>query len=129
MTDYGYDLSGIDDFDLSMGLITGPMVVAQTVARRLITRNGDVIDDEDSGHDLRQYINEILSASELQTIGFYVQQEALKDPRVNDATATVTQSLPDGSLSISLSLELDDGPFSLTLLVSAVSVQVLTDGD
>jgi hypothetical protein len=95
--------------------------LAQAIARRLTTPRGGLFYDSDYGTDIRRWLN--AAVQPLGRIGFEVQNEALKDERVKRANATVT--IVGGTLNIDLKLVDADGPFTLTLSVNQLTVDII----
>lgn len=126
MSDLGSDVSCVEDLDGAFRSVSGRLALAQAIARRLFTRNGDLAligDDPDYGSDLRELVGEDVDDRAAFEIAARAEKEALKDERVRTASATAT--LAGTSLLLSLALSDADGPFRLTLAVTDVSVSVL----
>lgn len=120
-TDYGTDIHCVDDVDRDLSLVSGPLGVAEAVARRLITPRGRLWYAPDYGTDIRAYLNSELRPFQ---IARDVEAEALKDERVIAADAEVIRSTAD-TLEIRLLLTLGDGPFAFVLTITQVSASVL----
>jgi hypothetical protein len=116
-TEHGYDLSGILDLSPDLRTVHGREALIEALARRLTTPRGGLWYDPSYGHDVRQYVN-APSLVESQ-----VSAECLKDERVLDAEVTV---LSVGE-ELRISVEITDarGPFTLTLVVTQVTVELL----
>lgn len=126
MSDLGSDVSCVEDLDGAFRSVSGRLALAQAIARRLSTRNGDLAligDDPDYGSDLRELVGEDVDDRAAFEIAARAEKEALKDERVRTASATVT--LAGTSHLLSLALSDADGPFRLTLAITDVSVSVL----
>lgn len=123
---YGQDLSCVDDLDDGMTEVSGRLCLGQAIARRLITPRGGLIDDENYGFNVTGYLNDDVDAATLALIQAGVEGEAVKDERVISATATVT--FLNGALTIVLALTDGEGPFTLVLNISDVTVEVLKAG-
>jgi phage baseplate assembly protein W len=119
MTDYGSDFSCVADFDATMSVVTGPLVVAQAVARRLETPRGGLWYDPNYGTDLRQYLNGHPPPFRIRTA---IEAEALKDERVERVSAEVT--VFTDHIKAVVSLQLADGPFTLTVAASDLTVEM-----
>lgn len=129
MADLGTDVrslfaSGSVDLDPYFRVISGTTAVAQAVARRFLTPAGSLPWDQDAGMDLRDLLLEGLDRAQLPAIASMVRAEALKDERVDTATADASLSA-SGVLSITLSCTTADGPFELVLAVSQLTVDLL----
>lgn len=120
-TEHGYDLSGILDLSPDLRTVNGREALIEALARRLTTPRGGLWYDPSYGHDVRQYVN----APDPQPglIESQVSAECLKDERVLDAEVTVLSLGED--LRISVEITDGRGPFTLTLKVTQVTVEVL----
>ena len=124
VTDYGQDFSLVDDLDTTLGVVSGKRVVAEAIARRLITPTGRLIGDANYGYDLNQWCGADVGPRDIDEIQASCAQEAEKDERVRSASSTAT--LASEVLTVTLAAVLIGGEtFSLTLAVSAVSVELL----
>ena len=124
VTDYGQDFSLVDDLDTTLGVVSGKRVVAEAIARRLITPTGRLIGDANYGYDLNQWCGADVGPRDIDEIQASCAQEAEKDERVRSASCTAT--LASEVLTVTLAAVLIGGEtFSLTLAVSAVSVELL----
>lgn len=111
MTDYGTDVSTYPDLDATFGLITGPRVVAECVARKL-----EVI--------LHGALNADATPTSIRAIQVAIQSAATEDERVLDASAAVAHL--GEALTASVSLALIQGEtFDLTLRISDVTVETV----
>lgn len=112
MTDYGTDVSTYPDLDATFGLITGPRVVAECVARF-------------QEQVLRGVLNADLDPRELRVVQAAVRNSATNDERVQDAQVSVVL-LSDNSLRCSTKLVLVEGEtFDFTLTISDVTVETV----
>lgn len=123
MTDYGSDISTFPDLDPSFGLLTGPRVVAEAVARRLMTPRGGLFYDPQYGFDLRALLNDATPDARLAAIASQVEDEALKDERVQAVQAFVTRNGQAGTLVVRIVLTLASGTFPLTLTIGQVAAE------
>ena len=127
--DYGSDVStfaGGNGLDPSFATITGPRVVAEALARRLMTPAGTMIGDPNYGYDLRALINKRLTVADLYSVRSSIAAELVKDERVQDVpTCDLTADTSTGVVTVTASVDLGQGPFALVLAVSAVTVQLL----
>lgn len=103
--------------------VTGNRIVAEAIARRLITPRGRLVDDPNYGFALSEFVNADLTPADLAQIQAGVQAECVKDQRVRSATATVI--LAGAVLIATIVLTTGNGPFTLVLSVSDVSAQIL----
>lgn len=124
MVDYGTDLSCVFDLDPGLAEVTGNVLMGQACARRLTTPRGTLIDDPNYGYDIRQFLNDDLSPSDLAKIGAQCDQELLKDERVVSSTTTIT--LVGNVLTASSVVFGANGPFTNVVTVSALTTTLLT---
>lgn len=130
-TDYGTDISVVSDVDFSGRVVTGPRLVAEAVARRLLTPNGSLIGDPHYGFDLSQYINDDMGPADYAALISGATHECLKDERVLAAEVTLETTSLDASrtqkrLDVSITLTISSGTFDLVLGVSDVGVELLS---
>lgn len=125
MSDLGTDLSCVDDCTAEMSEVTGRICLAQAIARRYLTPRGRLIDDPNYGYDLTQYINDDLGPSDLGKIKAGSEAEALKDERVEECNVSIAVSV-GGVMMLTAILTDGNGPFTLVLAITAVTVQIIT---
>lgn len=113
------------DFDPSFRLATGRQLLAQSLVSRLTTGRGTAIDCPNDCLDIRDLVSDGLTISQLNSISGLVQGEVLKDQRVKTVLVTTTFSLVSSVLNMTIAVTSLYGPFSLTLAVSQVTVQIL----
>lgn len=118
--DYGTTFACATDFTPQMSTVSGLRAVAEAVARRLQTDRGALWYDLDYGTNITRFVNAAVPLSSIETM---VENEAIKDERVNDCTCEATQI--DMSLSLRIQLEADEGPFEFVLSVSELTVSIL----
>ena len=125
MTDYGTALSCVDDIDPESRTVSGNRVVAEALARRLMTPRGRLIGYPDYGFDLTQFANADLSPRELAGVRAGIVAECLKDQRVVGVTVDLVLD-NEGLLTVTIVVEGSQGPFTLVLAVSSVTVELLS---
>jgi phage baseplate assembly protein W len=126
VTALGSDIHAVTDLDGAFRVVSGRLAHAQAIARRLGTPRGDlerIGDDPDYGTDLRAYVGADVGPRVVFEVQSAVEREALKDERTLSASAVAT--FAGDALMVALRLADADGPFSLTLAVSDVTVSVL----
>lgn len=123
--DYGSDVDCVSDLDPTFALVTGPRAVAQAIARRLSTPRGGLHYDGTYGYDLRSLLNTGIEPGDTFRIAAAVEAQCVADERVVSATATVLFDETTERLRVLVDGELAEGPFSLVLGVSAVTVELL----
>jgi hypothetical protein len=124
---YGSDFWAIDDIDPNLTIVTEFTTVGQAMARRISCPRGNMIDDGDYGIDVRSFIGrpyrEVAAAQA-------IENEALKDERVDEAWATVTFVENTRALTVELKVRTARGPFTLVLDMSdggEVTAQILQE--
>jgi hypothetical protein len=130
---YGTDLgtfpnpaaNGAIDLDPGMIECTGRTLLAQSLVRRQTTPTGSVIDCPNDCLDLRGWLSNGLTQSQIQAQAGVIKTELLKDERVLDAQVQLTYNFATQTLVIVENITSGYGPFSMTLTVNAVTVTVL----
>lgn len=124
VTDLGRDLSCVDDLLADFREVIGRRCLAEAIARRYITDRGTLIGDPNYGFNLTNFLNADLGTGDVALLQSGAEAEALKDERVLSAVVVATLAA-DGLLTVVCTLTDADGPFTLTLAVSAVTVEIL----
>ncbi len=121
------DLGSGPDLDPLLLINADPRIVmAEALARRLTTIRGQLFYAPNDGWDLRQLVNAALSSGDLQSLQGTIQQECLKDPRVQIATVQLTTS---GSIvSIVINASGAAGPFEIVFTLATVNGSVVVTG-
>jgi hypothetical protein len=130
VAEFGTDLlvtlsNGVFDLDPTGAVDTPEHALAMAVARRFVVERGGLFYDPEYGLDLRQYLNKGMTRGELFRLRFLVQSEAEKDERIISAEADV-QFTSAQTLVVKLECTTALGPFSLTLSVSSLTVELLS---
>ncbi len=105
-------------------IASGFRVVAEAVARRWMTPRGRLIGYPNYGFDLTQYINADVSERDIASLQSGAAAEALKDDRVTACDVSAVLGA-DGLLTVTGLLDTAQGPFTLVVEVSAVTVKLL----
>lgn len=123
---FGVDVSTFPDLDRRLGMIVGPRVVAEAVARRWLTPRGTLAYAPTYGEDVRAYLSARVDAGRLAALVASLQSQALEDERVTSARVTVTYagSGPGLQLQIRGELATAAGPFALTLSVDQLAARL-----
>ncbi len=124
MTDFGSDLSCVNDLSADGRVVSGFQLVGEAVARRWLTPRGRLIGDPNYGFDLTEYINADMSDRDIAALRAGAAAEAEKDERVD--ACVVTAELADGVLTVVGKCETTLGPFTLTVAVDTVNVTLLS---
>lgn len=129
MTDFGRELSCTTSIRTDR-YVTGARLVAEAAYRRLTTprgtlRGGD--DEADYGLDLLDLVGSVATPAEAAALPDRIKAELRKDDRIDDVKVTVSATTegPATTWEILLEAETGAGPFSLTLGVNDVSVEIL----
>ena len=130
---YGNDLwcaptsTAVLDLDPMMLEVSGTQLLQQAVIRRQLTATGSDPSSPNDGIDLRQFVKQGMTAQQVSQVCQQVQQQLILDQRILPST-TVTGDYNSitNTLTLTEVIATSNGPFSLTLAVSAVTVQVLT---
>lgn len=126
--DFGEDVSCVDDLSEEGRVISGPMVLFEALLRRWKTARGSLLDDENYGTDLTEFINETVDDLALARMRSETKGEAEKDERV--AACAVLSAFFDVTTSrvrLGLSITALDGvTYRLTISVSSVTVELLS---
>ena len=109
-----------------LGIVTGPRVLAEAIARRLSTPRGGLFYDPTYGLDVRAWLNESLTPQRLFALRHAVEAEVEKDERVLSCSADLTFIAATKSLRLTLSIQTQDGPFALVLGVISLTVSILS---
>lgn len=121
---YGSDISTFPDLDPSFSLLSGPRVVGEAIARRLTTPPGSLPDSSAYGYDVRQLLELELDEADLAEARAAIARQVEAEERVLGADG-IEVFLVDERLSVRVQLVLAEGPFALTLQVSALSTSLL----
>jgi hypothetical protein len=110
--------------------VTGPLLVAEAIYRRLTTPRGMLRGGEEEanyGLDLTELIGETNPKNVIASLPGRIRSELSKDERVLSATITVVATLlgVNTALEVAIAATTSAGPFTLKLLASAVTVELL----
>jgi phage baseplate assembly protein W len=109
--------------DAAAAEVSGRTCLAQAMARRLSTPRGRLIYDPNYGYDLTGEINDDVTPRDIARITANVNTECLKDERV--VATNVTATFANSILVVTIVLTDGQGPFTLVLAVTAVTVTLL----
>src|SRR5262245_60329956 len=124
MADFGTDIRCLFDLDPLFGVVFARENLAQALVHRLTTPRGTLLDDPAYGIDTRAYVSESLTAARLYQLKVDLETELERDERIQTADTTLTPLAGD-RLRLSLVLSTKEGPFTLVLAVSALTVELL----
>ena len=127
---YGSDLSTFAGSGGGVGAdplfrpITGPRVVLEAVARRLMTPRGALLDFPDYGYDLQGLIGKRLTGVAKRRIESDIKAECEAEERVLSATIIDFVETALNSFRAQIQLTLAEGTFDLVLGVDEVTVRI-----
>lgn len=126
MAELGSDISGVDDLDATLSVVTGKRALAQAILRRLTTPLGMLIDDPTYGLDVRSFIGDPVYPDN-------IKQEIVKqldqEEEVLRASVAVVFDARTSLLQIQINVVAGDGPFELTISVNELALTAFFDGD
>ena len=126
----GADTSCTDSI-LTGQLSYGVRLVAESYYRRLTTPRGTLIggeDEADFGLDLQGSIGTVTTTQDAAALGGKIQSELMKDQRSYSIAVSVTETTTSAGLSsfvVAIDAQTSAGPFTLTIGVSSVTVELL----
>lgn len=125
-TDYGTGFSCTNDLDPLMRLVSGDELMAQVCLHRLFCRQGYLLTNPvDNTLDLRDMVGRGISASDLPSIEGQCASALIGDERIFSAVVVATFNAQTNRLTLNITGNGSGGPFDLTLVVSAVTVELL----
>ena len=119
-------MSCATDLDGSLSDVTGNPLLLEALVRHITSPRGSVIDAPNYGIDVRDYLGDDMTSEELGRLRGAVRAELLADERVLDVTVTTDFNSTTHYLKLGIVGSSAQGPFSMVLLVSAVTVQILS---
>jgi hypothetical protein len=129
---YGIDLQTLPNedgvLDLTEAMLegTGRTLLSQSLIRRQTTGRGTFSDSPNDAIDVRGWLSSGNTPSGLNGLIATLQKELVKDQRVTACQVQATMQT-DGSLKLVESFRSSYGPFTLTLLVTSVTVNILSE--
>ncbi len=122
----GSDFSAVSDINSSLTRVDGEVGLGQAGARRLSTPGGRKHYDLNYGFDMRQFVNAPATKFRAER---GAEMELVKDERVLSADVTVIfiQDEVPPRLKVNATMQSEDGPFDLTLDVTALTVEILRE--
>ncbi len=127
--DYGRDVSCTTSLK-SGRFVTGAMLVGEAAYRRLTTPRGMLRGGEDEqnyGLDLTSLIGNTNPKAAAASLPARIRSELLKDERIEtvDVDILVSEAGPETTFTITIQCVTGDGPFTLKVLASTVTVELL----
>lgn len=120
--------NGVIDLTPDMQVATGRDVLSQSLIRRQTTPRGSVITSPNDCIDIRSYLSKGLTATQLKTLSSTIRQEILRDQRVQAAQVSLTYNAATGATMIQENITSSYGPFTLTLQLTATSINAIVSG-
>lgn len=131
---YGRDLAslpnaqGVIDLTPEMNEVEGLDVLIQRTVRRQTMPKGSDLSSPNDGINLIQYVKAGLTQQQVSAIPGVILQELLRDQCIlRGTTVTAEFNATNNVLVVTENIISSAGPFSLTLTIDKVSVQVIID--
>lgn len=130
-SELGVDINCLTDIDPNLTLASGWRNLANALGRRLLTDNGFLFDTTgdaqaaDYGEDIRKKLNAGFTSDDARLLEGRIQQQMLQDERVAAADVDVVFVFSTSSLTITIDIETKEGPFTLIMNVSQLTVEIL----
>jgi len=128
-TDYDRNISCTTDLDPLLNDVTGNDLMVQVCVRRLFCRQGSCLSAPNAiTLDVRDFLNGSLDLSQqsaTQNISVQCQNALLGDERILSCTVDATYTFATKLLTLQIQANGANGPFSLTLAVNQVTVQLI----
>lgn len=110
--------------------VSGVTVVAEAIYRRLTTPRGMLLGGESEGNyglDLMSLVGSADTKGSAASLPGRIENECRKDERIETVKATVVRTVDGPSTTYTITIQATTalGPFSLQLLVSAVTVELV----
>lgn len=121
----GVDVSTYPALSDTLALVSQRRAVAEMAYRRLTTPRGQLAFHPDAGRDLRLFLGESVTDARLFAMREQIEQELERDERVERAVAKLTFDARSGALTVTIEISTAEGPFTLTLLVTQLTVELL----
>lgn len=127
--DFGRDTSCTDSLRVGV-MVSGPRLVGEACYRRLTTPRGQLRGGEDEanyGIDLPGMVGSVKSENDVAAIPSRVKNELMRDDRLEDVSISATLVKTGPAIEVTLEIEgqTGPGPFTLTLSVSDVKVELV----
>lgn len=122
----GADLMVGDDAEPTMRMVSGLALLARDAWHRITTRRGLVLDDEDFGIDITEYLHAAMTPAAIANVETQVAAEIGKDPRVASVTAVLRQDGPNAFTIVIRGTAITDEAFDLVGAVADVRPRLLS---
>jgi hypothetical protein len=126
---YGRELSCTDTLKTGR-YVSGVTVVAEAIYRRLTTPRGMLLGGESEqnyGLDLMSLVGTVDTTGSASSLAGRIENECRKDERLESVKAVVVRTVDGPSTTYTITIQATTalGPFTLQMLVSAVTVELL----
>lgn len=131
MADYGVDMRGAEDISPTLRDIGSPELMPQVILRRLYTPRGSLLSAPGIvTTDLRGFMSSDVSPDrrQLTTIKAVATQALMDDPRILRVHIVAQYDQTQRAIVLGITGDGSDGPFELTISVTAATVQILNRG-
>lgn len=126
LPDFGTAISCVSDIASDGRMVTGFMVVGESIARRWSTPRGRLIGYPNYGFDLSQYINADMSARDIAALRSAAAAEAEKEETVERCTVSAELDTVTGILTVTGKVDTAKGPFTLVVEASSVTLDLIS---
>lgn len=127
---FGTDLALLDELNPVWGLVSGKVNVGYALCRRFRTVRGSKRLSNgymaNYGLYLPGLVEQKFRGQDVSGLEDEIKAECLKDPRVQDATATVTFSFATRTMTVKIMVTTADGSFDLVMLATSLTVEILS---
>lgn len=118
----GTDFAGGTDLDPAMREQSGERALADAIVRRLTTPRGGLPDFPQYGFDVTTLIGRSLPSNQIAQL---VLEQVRLEEEVLEASLDLVTSDDGSTITMNLKIESGDGPFDLTVSVSALEVTAI----
>jgi len=114
----GSDISGVEDLDPALSVVTGRRALAEAVGRRYVTPAGTHPDDPFYGYDLSEAVG---SGTPPEEIEQHALAQARAEEEIEEASAVteITGAIGEQTLEMLITLVDSAGPFTFTVTIDA----------
>src|SRR3569623_241129 len=124
--DRGTDVAVQDDLNQAWNLASGKLNLAFSQYRRLNTPNGGLFYNQRYGEDVKDLCNADLTLADISGAKARIKAQLMLDARVEAVDVTFDFTPATRTLILTIFSETADGPFTLVLRATAVTLSILT---
>ena len=125
--DFGYDIMVFPQLDMTWTPRNDALSLADSFARRLLTPRGKLWAHPNYGFDLLDYLNSIITKTDLHAIQSGIEAQGEQDERIFSVAAKVTYYLATQLLKVAASVTSEVGPFSMVLQVTSLTTDIIVE--